>query len=163
MPGTIERRTECRSPMLRALYAYWNGKRRGLVPPPRAAIHPEEMVPWLPNLMLLDVIGDPPRFRVRLFGTGLVRAYGGEITGRWMDECDLNYVTAQLIEQMVEVVRGGTPNAIRARYTKVHDGRHLDYERIALPLSADGKCVNMILCGYKIKQAVSTFQPSATS
>jgi hypothetical protein len=162
MPGTIERRAGCRSAMLRALYAYWQGKRQGLAPPSRAAIHPEEMVPWLPNLMLLDVIGDPPRFRVRLFGTGLARAYGGEITGRWMDECDLNCVTEQLTEQMVEVVRDCTPNVIRARYSKVHDGRYLDYERIALPLSADGKRVNMILCGYAIKQAVAGMRPSAT-
>jgi hypothetical protein len=152
--GTIERRAACRSPTLRALAAYWNGKRLGRAMPPRAAIHPEEMVPWLPNLMLLDVIGDLPRFRVRLFGTGLVHAYGGEITGRWMDECDLNSVTAQLVEQMIEVVRNGAPNVVHARYTKVHDGRYLDYERIALPLSADGKRVNMILCGYAIKYAV---------
>ena len=155
MPGAVERRAAPQTPVLRGLYEYWASKRQGLIPPPRAAIHPEEMVKWLPFLMLLDVVGEPPRFRVRLFGTALVEAYGEEITGRFMDNCDLNYITEQLEEQMLEVVRNGAPNVIDARFAKIADARYLDYERIALPLSNDGKHVNMILCGYALNRAVS--------
>jgi hypothetical protein len=73
-----------------------------------------------------------------------------------MDNCDLNYITEQLEEQMLEVVRNGAPNVIDARFAKIADARYLDYERIALPLSNDGKHVNMILCGYALNRAVST-------
>ena len=155
MPGAVERRAAPQTPVLRGLYEYWASKRQGLIPPPRAAIHPEEMVKWLPNLMLLDVVGEPPRFHVRLFGTALVEAYGEEITGRFMDDCDLNYITHQLEEQMLEVVRNGAPNVIHAWFAKIADERYLDYERIALPLSSDGEHVNMILCGYALNRAVS--------
>jgi hypothetical protein len=124
--------------------------------PPWSAISAAEMKPWLNHLALVDVIGDELRFRTRLFSTALIRAYGTDITGRWMDECDLNFVLFALIEQMARVVREKRPNMLRARFTKHTDGRYLDYERIALPLSNDGENVGMILCGYRIYEAGPT-------
>ena len=54
--------------------------------PPRSAIRPDEIVKQLPSVALLDVVGDPPRFRFRLFGTQLVAAYGQDLTGKFVDE-----------------------------------------------------------------------------
>jgi hypothetical protein len=73
-----------------------------------------------------------------------------------MHECDLNFVLFDLIAQMVRVVRERRPNTLRARFTKHTDGRYLDYERMALPLSDDGEHVNMILCGYTINETAAT-------
>jgi hypothetical protein len=42
---------------------------------------------------------------------------------------------------------------IRAKFLKDTDDRYIAYERIALPLSADGESVNMILGGYYVERA----------
>ena len=156
MPGIVEPLDEPVSKFLWDLHMYWRSKRGQAFAPPWSAIGAQEMKPWLNNLALVDVVGDEPRFRCRLFSTALVRAYGADITGRWMHECDLNFVLYDLIAQMARVVREKQPNTLRARFTKTTDGRYLDYERIALPLSDDGEHVNMIVCGYKIYEAGAT-------
>ena len=110
----------------------------------------EELLPLPPYLAFYDVLdGD---FRVRLFGSALVRAYEGEITGKLMKDCDLNGINAQLAEQLTEVVRERRPNVLRVKFARETDDRYLEYERIALPLSADGETVNMILCGYHVER-----------
>jgi hypothetical protein len=83
----------------------------------------------------------------------LVRAYDAELTGRLMSDCDLDGINAQLREQLADVVRGCRPNVIRAKFVKNTDDRYVAYERIALPLSPDGKTVNIILCGYHVERA----------
>jgi hypothetical protein len=44
---------------------------------------------------------------------------------------------------------------MRVQLTKADDGRRIEYERIWLPLSADGKTVNMLLGGVAIELAYS--------
>ena len=83
----------------------------------------------------------------------MVRAYEGDITGKLMSDCDLNGINSELAEQLAEVVRERRPNVLRAKLAKETDNRYLRYERIALPLSADGETVNMILCGYHVERA----------
>jgi hypothetical protein len=156
MPGIVEPQDEPVSKYLWDLHIYWRSKRGGAFAPAWSAIGVAEMRPWLNYLALVDVVGEEPRFRCRLFSTALVRAYGADITGRWMDECDLNFVLFVLIAQMARVVSEKRPNTLRARFTKNTDGRYLDYERMALPLSDDGEHVNMILCGYRIYEAGAT-------
>jgi hypothetical protein len=92
MPGIVEPLDEPVTKFLWDLHTYWRSKRGQAFAPPWSAISPAEMKPWLNYLALVDVVGDEPRFRSRLFSTGLVRAYGTDITGRWMHECDLNFV-----------------------------------------------------------------------
>ena len=64
------------------LYRYWEGKRRGRTMPARADIDPLELRQQLANLILVDVAGSPPQFRIRLAGTDIVSRYGAELTGR---------------------------------------------------------------------------------
>ena len=44
------------------------------------------------------------------------------------------------------------PQSFRAEFTK-HTGRHLRFAQLALPLSDDGKSVNMLLCGFEMEKA----------
>ncbi len=136
------------------LYAYWLSKKGPRRAPPRSAIRPEEIVKLLPSIALLDVVGDPPRFRFRLFGTGLVDAYGQDLTNKFVDEIDVGgKVPPEILARATKVVREFCINSGRSRYTKKGDRRHIEYERILLPLSEDGETVNMILCGYAIETA----------
>src|SRR5688572_4610245 len=56
------------SQRIRKLNAYWQDRASGKVPS-RAEIDPVDVRELLPNLMMIDVIEDPPRFRYRLVGT----------------------------------------------------------------------------------------------
>lgn len=141
---------------MKALYAYWLSKKGASRAPPRSAIHPEEIVALLPSIALVDVVGDPPRFRVRLFGTNLVAAYGQDITGKFTDEIDLDTIGADLDAHMRRVARECRPHVVRVELTKADDRRRIEYERIWLPLSADGgSTVNMLLGGVGVQVAYS--------
>jgi hypothetical protein len=152
IPGTIERLTAPLHDDLKILHDYWRAKKGLAKAPSRALILPEELVPLLPYLALFDVL-DRGDFHVRLWGPGLVRAYDGDLASKLVSECDLDAINAQLREQLANVVRECRPNVIRAKFVKDTDDRYLAFERIALPLSADGETVNMILCGYHVERA----------
>lgn len=136
------------------LHAYWLSKKGTRSAPPRSAIRPDEIVNLLSSVALLDVVGDPPRFRFRLFGTRLVAAYGQDLTGKFVDEIDVGgKVPPEILARATKVVRECCINVGRSRYTKKGDQRHVEYELILLPLSDDGVTVNMIVCGYAIETA----------
>ena len=95
-------------------------------------------------------MGEPPRFRVRLFGTGLVEAYGEDVTGKHLDEMYFGPIAANVRAGFIEVVRQCRPLTVCVQLTRQIGTRYLEYERITLPLSQDGARVNMILCGFAV-------------
>ena len=136
---------------LKNLQAYWASAKGDRIAPPRSAIYPEEIdIALLPNIALLDVVGDPPRFRFRLFGTGLVMSYGEDVTGRYVDEIDLSSISPDILSHFTAVVRECRPQTVRTTLWKRADERYIEYERIGLPLSDNGTRVNMILCGFAV-------------
>jgi hypothetical protein len=137
---------------LQELQAYWRAKKGHRIAPPRSAIEPNEIKALLPNILLIDVVGAPPRFRARLFGSKLIEAYGEEVTGRFGDEVDLDNVAPELMAFLESAARDCKPQFLRAEFTK-QSGRHLKYEQIILPLSEDGKTVNMLLSAYNVEKA----------
>jgi hypothetical protein len=137
---------------LRELHAYWLAKRGQQIAPPKSAINPSELKSVLSHIALVDVVGAPPSFHYRLFGTALANAYGQDITGRNRDELDANGVLPQLRVFLERAVQTCQPQSFRAEYTKA-TGRHLKYEQINLPLSDDGKTVNKLLVGVAVEHA----------
>jgi hypothetical protein len=152
--GSFEELAQSSFPSLRNLHDYWRAKKGERIAPPRSAIRPEDIPALLSHIALFDVIGDPPRLRYRVFGTGLVKAYGQDLTGKFVDEVDLGRDSVKdMLACTVMVVRECRIHISRSRFTKEGDKRRIEYERILLPLSEDGKTVNMILCGYAIEKA----------
>lgn len=137
---------------LKALQTYWQGKKGSAIAPPRAAIDPAELRGQLPYILLIEVVGNPRRFRARLFGSALVEAYGEELTGKFGEEVDLDAVWPELMDFVERAAAECKPQFLRAEFTK-HSGRHLKYEQIILPLSDDGVRVNMLLSGYAVEKA----------
>jgi hypothetical protein len=129
---------------LRALYAYWQRKKGERLAPARADIAPEEITELLPWVFLIEMDGE--RFRFRLVGTAVTEEYRGKLTGMYLDEVDLDHATTRTISEYRKSARNCLPIVSQWQYIK-NDGRYLDYERLILPLSADGKTVNMFLCG----------------
>ena len=133
---------------LQDLHAYWLAKRSSRMAPPRSTIWLEDVARIIPNIALIDVVGDPPRFRFHLCGTRLAEAYGENVTGKYLDEMDLGSISFPTLNLYANIVRECRVQVVRARFNKRRDGRYVDYERIGLPLSEDGKAVNVILCAY---------------
>ena len=131
-------------PRLQRLYAYWLGKKGERAAPSRADIAPEDFHDILPWVCLIEVVGE--RLRFRLVGDAVAEEYGGRLMGMYMDEVDLDWVTAQIMAEFHDSARRIVPVASKWRFTKI-SGRRLEYEQVMLPLSADGKTVNMFLCG----------------
>jgi hypothetical protein len=58
---------------LRRLYSYWSDRRGARLAPSRHDIDPMDFRYLRGNIMIVDVLRDPLRFRVRLHGTEMVR------------------------------------------------------------------------------------------
>jgi hypothetical protein len=151
-PDPIREISEPTHESLKEVYAYWLTKRGSRIAPPRSAIRSEELALFLPNITLLEVVGEPPRFHYRLHGTRLTEAYGENPIGKFLDEIDLGSGKTGIIRHYSKVVKECRPHVARVRYTKQGDGRLLDYERIGLPLSDDGKAVNMVICVFAFER-----------
>jgi hypothetical protein len=104
---------------------------------------------FLRHILLLELIGTPPRFRFRLAGTEIVERYGEELTGRFLDEIDLGAVGPEILREYEKAASEARPVYSRWNYTK-HDGQYLKYDRLILPLSSDGCVVDMLLCGAAV-------------
>ncbi|MCW0233374.1 MAG: PAS domain-containing protein [Ferrovibrio sp.] len=136
---------------LRALYAYWAGKRAGRALPDRADIDPIEMKPWLGNLMLVERKEDGD-YLYRLYGSTFVNQFKVDMTGKRVNE--LPAQQADLLRSEYDaVVHSGIP--MSRRYTATFDYTSRDkrstwqversWERLALPLTAGGPEVKMLL------------------
>jgi hypothetical protein len=134
---------------LRAVYDYWDGKRRGRAMPSRADIDPAELKAFLPQLVLLDVVGDPPRFRYRLVGTEVTRVRQGlgkdDPTGTFVDEVTHHQGTSAVLAHYRRVVAERRPSIDAGNYTASPSRPWLRFKRMVLPLSADGVAVDMLL------------------
>ena len=129
---------------LRRLYAYWTGKKGDRRVPRRADIAPEEIADILPWVLLMERVDN--RIRYRLVGDEFRQVYGDKLIGMYLDEIDLDHITAAYIEEYDRAAREMIPVARKWVFTKL-SGRHLEYERLILPLSPDDKTVNMYLTG----------------
>jgi hypothetical protein len=131
---------------LRQLYAYWLGKRAGRRAPSRADIDPVELARLLPHVVLLDVERAPLRFRFRLVGTTVAKGFNVDLTGSYFDEIEHTAEQRELNQRLMAVADWGPPLCATWDYTGA-DGRHVSYERLALPLSSDGQTVDMLFGG----------------
>lgn len=136
---------------LRALYAYWAGKRNGRALPDRADIDPIEMKSWLGNLMLVERKDDGD-YLYRLYGSTFVNQFKVDMTGKRVNQ--LPAQQAELLRSEYDaVVHSGIP--MSRRYTATFDYTSRDkrstwqversWERLSLPLTAGSEEVRMLL------------------
>ena len=151
-------------PQQQEFYDYWRSKCRAGSFPSRQDILPEDIHQHLPMTTIMERVETPDgnRFRHRLAGTGYWNLYEQEIQGRHVDElpigCRVAYwhrVLNQVIDTRkpyVGVTRPNTPN-----------GSHMAQFWVRLPLSDNGKDINMILgFDHLVKMTdVAAIQPLA--
>ncbi|MDF1793122.1 MAG: PAS domain-containing protein [Thalassobaculaceae bacterium] len=134
-------------PLLRQLLAYWESRRGNRAMPARRDLDPLDIPGLLRHLILLDVTHDPLRFRVRLYGTEVVDLRGRDLTGRYLYEGEMTAIGEQTRPWNVAVVESRRPHHVTGPYTDISDGRIGTFHRLGLPLSEDGKRVDMLMTG----------------
>lgn len=129
-------------PRLLGLFQLWQTKRDRRFAPARPDIRPEELQPWLGNIILLDVIDGGKDFRYRLFGSAVAREAGFDMTGKMLSEYPIKATLPFLFEVHRELVRRACP-ALTEHNPAVPNVRRR--RRLLLPFSSDGKSIDMTL------------------
>ena len=133
-------------PRVRAMVTHWMGMGPRDRLPGRQHLDPLAIPRLLPNIWLLDVERTPStRFRYRLAGTRIARAFADDPTGRYLDEMHEGFLTNGVADHLAEVVERGVPSWRTGKPTfwELSDFAHI--ERVYLPLASDGRTVDMIL------------------
>ncbi|MBM3547345.1 MAG: PAS domain-containing protein [Alphaproteobacteria bacterium] len=142
---------EIRHPNLVRLYRHWDEMRRGRAMPSRADVDPLNLPALLGNLILIDVLREPLRFRYRLIGSRLTERVKRDMTGKFFDEVPEPVYRARLYEWHGGCVDEKVPRAaVTAR--RLLD-RWEPYEILTVPLSTDGTLVDMTLTGIYYRDA----------
>lgn len=130
-------------PELHGLYDYWCARCKDGRLPGRAAIDPIDLPFVLADLLLVDVLREPVRFRYRLIGTNIVQPPRMDMSGRFVDEHPDAEFRRQALSVYTQVATTGRPLSVR--HDAVMDGRVRRHQTLLLPLAADGATVDMVL------------------
>jgi hypothetical protein len=139
-PGGLSGFTE---PHLQRLYEYWLARKGERRFPARADIDPTDLSYLLGNILLVDVLRNPLRFRMRVHGTEMARRARYDLTGKFLDELPIADYRNYVIERCTGLVETGEPALVH--HDRVLDGRNRRYEALWLPLSENGIDVTMLL------------------
>lgn len=133
-------------PLAERLYQYWLTVKPPGRLPGRQHIVPEDIAPLWSRLWLLDIVHRPLRYRYRFFGSELVRAFGSEVTGRWLDEVHPLLLANPLSRERFRFIAAtGDPTWRRGPPLW---GSYADYrtvETFIVPLASDGATVDKML------------------
>lgn len=142
-------------PILGEALSYWNRQRRNRAMPARRDIDPLDVPRLLPNLQLVEVLEGGRRFRYRLVGTALVNAFGSEYTGKYLDELfsdERRQVAHHVFRTVCETRR---PMFLRNSYG-TRKNVQMVANRLYMPLSQDGRTVNLIMGCLTFEYGVGT-------
>ena len=138
LPSQIEDRRLAR------LYDYWLTQKGSRRFPSRSDIDPIDFRYILGHVMLVDVLRDPLRFRVRLHGSDMARWANYDLTGKFLDDLPLADYRDYVINRCEGLVADGEP--ILVHHNRILDGTLRQYEALWLPFSESGVEVSMHLC-----------------
>jgi len=141
-------RDQIRSEIPQQLYDFWDNSRGSNELMAVEDIDLSKIGNCLPNMVIFDVVGDPRRFRFRFAGTAIDELNGQFRTGKYLDEIDLGGLTNKTVVMMHDVVDRREPSYYRGKFV-CRDNRIVRYERVAMPLTSDGKTVDSILIGLQ--------------
>ena len=123
---------------------YWNKQRGDRVMPARADLDPADIMNILPNVILLDVKPEPLDFRYRLIGAAITNNLNSGLSGQWMRDIPYQAPPSLIHGACRRVFEERHPISSNVPYV----GPNKDFfvaEDVIMPLSVDGKAVNMLL------------------
>jgi hypothetical protein len=133
-------------PLQRQMYQYWQGKRAGRRMPRRPDIDPVDIPHLLPNILISEVVRGPSgvRYRYRLAGTAVARAFGRDPTGRFADELTNGAYREFILGLHHTVCEERRALFCESRYLAQRE-LHVLAKRLLLPVSEDDEHVNQII------------------
>jgi len=132
--------------------------------PSRKDIDPVQLPrEYLPDLMLIDVLHDPRRYRYRLVGTNIVGATGEDRTGGFFQDVPFFQAYPAMLQQYENVVETGQPLHSLEPFTHFRSGAVYEVDRLLLPLSNDGQLVDMVLVFFRFKTGPHAKHPPVDS
>lgn len=145
------------TPPLRELVELWSARCRNGRLPSRGDFSDDDLRPYFGHLLMVDVVGNPPRFRFRLLGTSLATAASRELTGKFFEDVDISGYEPDVLEDYEAVVRRRRPFCRIRSFDPAPEAFAevwKTYERLLLPLAADGQVIDRILgCSYPLGEA----------
>lgn len=132
------------------VFRLWCERRGDRDMPSRADFSPHDMVPYLPFVVLVDVLHDPLRFRNRLVGTALAELLPNDPTGIFMDELPNGEVTAA---RLALTVNERHPTFSTDLPLDWANRDYRSFDAIGMPLSSDGQTVDMIMTVMSLRPA----------
>jgi hypothetical protein len=155
----VERRISASHESVRAVYDYWHEKAAGRQMPYRADIDPAELKPFLPAMMLVDVVHDTRRFVYRLVGTHEVAGRGRDPTGLSVAEAFYAGSAEEALAAYEYVAQQRRAFCFCDPYV-TPDGWEEREDTVYLPLTRDGETVGIIMVyaytyGFKARGTAS--------
>jgi CheY-like chemotaxis protein len=135
-----------RTPGLRELFLMWCAARQGDVPPPPGSIDPDPFGLG-GNSFVVEVDGasSPPVMRFVRVGAALTERLGRSVNGEAIvEDQEGDEVLGSLAAVYGRCVRQRMPVYQSARYD-FGDGAPVTFERLVLPLSADGSAITQLI------------------
>lgn len=117
--------------------------------PPRSAFDAFVLKPWLPNISIIEITGDPPRFKIRLAGTAVNRFAGIDATGKYLDDV-IPLFTAEGPKRYLDIYNLAIQTKEPQRDSLPLLPRHgvaTTLYRLVLPCGADGEAVDSFVVG----------------
>jgi hypothetical protein len=133
-------------PRLQRLLAYLEEKRAGRAFAARRDIDPLDFSYILGDVVLLDVLREPLRFRYRVVGTALANWRGYDLQGKFVDDHPDPEYRDFVLARYRETVEQRRPTG--GVYDLFLDGKPRRYQCVRVPLSEDGTTVDMIIAAF---------------
>lgn len=139
-------------PDLIRFYDFWLSLRGDRAMPSGKDLDPLNIPPeFSPYVMLIDVLRAPRRYRYRLIGTQVVAATGEDRTGQTFENVGFIKANPVVLEQYNCVAENGRPLHSLESFTNLATGTTYDVDRLLLPLSSDGRTVDMVMVFFRLK------------
>jgi hypothetical protein len=136
--------------------AFWKEKRGQRLAPGRDQFSLRETKHFAPHLQILELLDNGRAYRQRLTGTALVAQLKYDPTGSVYDYSSADAVVHRMLRAIGWVVEHKTPLRTVAHRTALSGQDFMTHETVFLPLSSDGKTIDMMA-------VVSAFTPVAKS
>jgi hypothetical protein len=146
---------------IQKLYRYWKSKAGARRMPGRQDIDPLELVPFLPSIMLVDVVA-PGDYVYRLVGTREVELRGNDPTGKPVATHGLAGMIDLALQNYDTVVQTRAPLLDRNDEGLQFHERFQDLDCVFLPLARDGEQVDMVLV-YTVQRELTYAELEALS
>lgn len=132
----------------RWLLKFWKRHCRAHGVPHWAAIEAENLKRVADGASFLEAIGEPRRFLIRAYGSGVAKLYGEESRGRYLDEIIPRERHTTGLIPYNRACDGGRP-VYTICDVKDDKGRLIYFERLILPFVGDSDKVERILSSFE--------------